>query len=197
MDQSKKTKMLDISKIKLNPNNPRTIKDDKFKKLCKSLKANPEFLDARPIVVKDGVIYGGNMRWLALKETGMDIKPEWIKDVSGWTDEAIRKFVIVDNLPYGEDDWDKIANEYEKEELEDWGMDVDKWGDMYGEDFTLPDGDKAPFQQMTFTLADQQAELIKEAINQAKNINLETYDNENGNGNALYWIVKQWIELKK
>ena len=118
--------MLDI---KLNPNNPRTIKDDKFKKLCKSLKANPEYLEARPIVVKDGVIYGGNMRYLALLENKMEIKPEWIKDVSGWTDEAIRKFIVVDNMPYGDNDWDSLANQYEKEELEDWGMDVDKWVD--------------------------------------------------------------------
>lgn len=120
---------MDISQIKLNPNNPRTIKDDKFKKLCKSLKENPEFLDARPIVVKDGVIYGGNMRWLALKEIGIEIKSEWIKDVTGWTDKAIRKFIVVDNIPYGDNDWDILANQYEKEELEDWGMDVDKWTD--------------------------------------------------------------------
>lgn len=131
MDQSKKTKMLDISQIKPNPNNPRTIKDDKFKKLVKSIKENPEFLDARPIVVKDNVIYGGNMRWLALKEAGIEIKPEWIKDVTGWTDEAIRKFIVIDNIPYGENDWDLLANQYEKEELEDWGMDVDKWGDEF------------------------------------------------------------------
>lgn len=120
---------MDISQIRVNPNNPRTIKDDKFKKLVKSIKENPEFLDARPIVVKDNIIYGGNMRWLALKETGIEIKPEWIKDVTGWTDEAIRKFIVVDNIPYGDNDWDLLANQYEKEELEDWGMDVDKWTD--------------------------------------------------------------------
>lgn len=129
MDQSKKTKILDISQIRLNPNNPRTIKDDKFKKLCKSLKENPEFLDARPIVVKDGMIIGGNMRYRALIENKMEIKPEWIKDVTGWTDEAIRKFIVVDNIAYGDNDWDLLANQYEKEELEDWGMDVDKWAD--------------------------------------------------------------------
>lgn len=129
MDQSKTTKILDISQIRLNPNNPRTIKDEKFKKLCKSLKENPEFLDARPIVVKDNMIIGGNMRYRALLENKTEIKPEWIKDVTGWTDEAIRKFIVVDNIAYGDNDWDILANTYEKEELEDWGMDVDKWVD--------------------------------------------------------------------
>jgi 16S rRNA G966 N2-methylase RsmD len=120
---------MDISQIRLNPNNPRTIRDEKFKKLCKSLKENPEFLDARPIVVKDNVIIGGNMRYRALLENKTEIKPEWIKDVTGWTDEAIRKFIVVDNIAYGDNDWDELANQYEKEELEDWGMDVDKWVD--------------------------------------------------------------------
>lgn len=120
---------MDISKITTNPNNPRTIKDDKFKKLVKSIKENPEFLDARPIVVKDNVVYGGNMRWKALKESGIEIRPNWIKDVTGWTDEAIRKFIVIDNIAYGDNDWDMLANQYEKEELEDWGMDVDKWVD--------------------------------------------------------------------
>lgn len=157
MDQSIKTKMLDISQIRLNPKNPRTIKDDKFKKLCKSLKANPEFLDARPIVVKGGIVYGGNMRWLALKEIGIEIKPEWIKDVTGWTDEAIRKFIVVDNIAYGDNDWDELANQYQKEELEDWGMDVDKWsGDeverySLAERFLIP-----PFSVLDARLGDWQ-----------------------------------------
>lgn len=114
-------------KIQLNPNNPRFIKDDKFKKLCKSIKDDPEFLTARPIVVKDGIIYGGNMRFRALQELGMEIKDEWVKDVSNWTDEQIRKFIVVDNLAYGDNDWDILSEQYEKEELENWGMDIDKW----------------------------------------------------------------------
>lgn len=65
-----------------------------------------------------------------------------------------------------------------------------------GEDFSLADDDKSPFQQMTFTLADEQAEKIKNAIAKAKNLNYETYDNDNSNGNALYWIIKEWVEQK-
>lgn len=65
--------------------------------------------------------------------------------------------------------------------------------DAEGDGFTLPDGDKTSFQQMTFTLSDEQVEVIKNALDQAKSINGETYGNENRNGNALYWIVQQWV----
>jgi ParB-like chromosome segregation protein Spo0J len=118
--------------IRLNDHNPRFIKDDKFKKLVQSIKDDPEFLDARPIVVKNGIIYGGNMRYRALQELGIPLKDEWIKDVSNWTDEQIRKFIVIDNLAYGENDWDMLSEQYDKEELEDWGMDVDKnWGEEF------------------------------------------------------------------
>lgn len=113
--------------IQVNPNNPRFIKDDKFKKLCQSIKDDPEFLTVRPIVVKNGIIWGGNMRYRALLENGMEIKDEWVKDVSDWTDEQIRKFAVIDNLEYGDNDWDLLSEQYEKEELEDWGLDIDKW----------------------------------------------------------------------
>lgn len=113
--------------IQVNPNNPRFIKDDKFKKLCQSIKDDPEFLTVRPIVVKNGIIWGGNMRYRALLENGMEIKDEWVKDVSDWTDEQIRKFAVIDNLEYGDNDWDLLSEQYEKEELEEWGMDIDKW----------------------------------------------------------------------
>lgn len=116
-----------LSEIKLNPANPRFIKDDKFKKLCQSIKDDPEFLTVRPIVVKDGIIFGGNMRYRALLENGMEIKDEWVKDVSDWTDEQIRKFIVIDNLEYGDNDFDLLSEQYEKEELEDWGLDIDKW----------------------------------------------------------------------
>jgi len=119
--------MIKLNTIHINPNNPRFIKDDKFKKLCQSIKDDPEFLSVRPIVVKDGIIYGGNMRFRALQELGMEIKDEWVKDVSGWTAEQIRKFIVVDNLAYGDNDWDMLSEQYEKEELEEWGLDVDKW----------------------------------------------------------------------
>lgn len=187
---------MDISKIHINPNNPRIIKDGKFEKLCNSIQEFPKMLELRPIIVdSDGMILGGNMRFKALQYLKMDIKPEWVKE-GVLSDEEKRRFVVEDNVGFGEWNWDELANAYGKEELEDWGLDVENWNQEYGEEFSLPDGDKTPFQQMTFTLANEQAELINNAITSAKNLNLETYGNENSNGNALYWIVKQWM-LKK
>lgn len=73
--------------------------------------------------------------------------------------------------------------------------------DDFGESFSLNDGDKPPFQQMAFTLADVQAEAIKEAIEEMKRTTeyeyCETFGNENSNGNALYLIVRQWADARK
>ena len=97
-----------------------------------------------------------------------------------------------------------LANEWDNEQLIEWGLDgigFNLDSDNYGTDFSLPDGDKAPFQQMTFTLADEQAEQIKNAIADIKQTEeykyTETMGNENSNGNALYLIVMQWAEQKK
>ena len=190
-----------ISDIKVNPNNPRLIKDDKFKKLVKSIKDFPEMLDIRPIVVnKDMIILGGNMRYKACKEAGLKEVPIIITDL---TEEQQREFLIKDNTSGGEWDWNMIANEWDVEQLGEWGLDVpvNLSPDEFGEDFSLPSGDKAPFQQMTFTLADEQAEQIKNAIADIKVTDeykyCETMGNENSNGNALYLIIMQWAEQKK
>lgn len=112
-----------ISEIKLNPNNPRLIKDDKFVKLVKSIKDFPEMLDIRPIVVnKDMVILGGNMRYKACKEAGMKEIPIIIAD--NLTEEQQREFLIKDNTSGGEWDWEMLANEWDSEQLEDWGLDI-------------------------------------------------------------------------
>ncbi len=121
-----------------------------------------------------------------------------------WTEEQKAEFLIKDNVGFGEWDWDQIANEWDAEKLDDWGLDLpgfDLNSDDLGTDFTLPDGDKAPFQQMTFTLADEQAEQIKNAIDDVKHMEeykyIETMGNENGNGNALYLIIMQWVGQRK
>jgi ParB-like chromosome segregation protein Spo0J len=192
-----------ISEIKLNPNNPRLIKDDKFTKLVQSIKDFPEMLDIRPIVVNsDMVILGGNMRFKACKEAGLKEVPIIVAD--NLTEEQQREFLIKDNTSGGEWDFEMLANEWDVEQLEEWGLDVggfDLDSDELGTDFSLPDGDKAPFQQMTFTLADEQAEQIKNAIADIKETEeykyAETMGNENSNGNALYLIIMQWAEQKK
>ena len=111
-----------ISDIKVNPNNPRLIKDDKFKKLVQSIKDFPEMLDIRPIVVnKDMIILGGNMRYKACKEAGLKEVPIIITDL---TEEQQKEFLIKDNTSGGEWDWNMIANEWDVEQLGEWGLDV-------------------------------------------------------------------------
>lgn len=199
-----------ISQIKPNPNNPRVINSDKFKKLVRSLEEFPEMMEKRPIVCVtdvDGKIFplGGNMRYKALKELKYkEIPDNWILMADEWTEEQRREFVIRDNVAYGDWNWEDLANEWDSEKLEEWGLDLpgfDINSEDLGEEFSLPDGDKAPFQQMTFTLADEQAEQIKNAIDDIKKTDeykyAETMGNENSNGNALYLIVMQWAEQRK
>jgi len=119
-----------ISEVKLNPNNPRLIKDDKFKKLVRSIKDFPEMLNIRPIVVNsDMVILGGNMRYKACKEAGLKEIPIIITDLS---EDKQREFLIKDNTSGGEWDWEVLANEWDSEQLEGWGLDVPTF-DINGE----------------------------------------------------------------
>lgn len=197
------TKKVKLELIKLNPNNPRLIKDDKFKKLVQSIIDFPQMLEIRPIVVNtDMIILGGNMRYKACKEAGIKEIPVIIAD--NLTEEQQKEFLIKDNTSGGEWDWEVLANEWDSEQLEAWGLDLvgfDLDSDDLGTDFSLPEGDKAPFQQMTFTLADEQAEQIKNAIADIKATEeykyAETMGNENSNGNALYLIIMQWAEQRK
>jgi hypothetical protein len=147
------------------------------------------------------IILGGNMRFKACKEAGLKEVPIIITDL---TEEQQREFLIKDNVSGGEWDWDILANEWNVEEITSWGLDLPIYfndSDELGTDFSLPDGDKSPFQQMTFTLADKQAEQIKNAIADIKQTEeykyCETLGNENSNGNALYLIIMQWAEQRK
>ena len=111
-----------ISEVKLNPNNPRLIKDDKFKKLVQSIKDFPEMLNIRPIVVnQDMIILGGNMRYKACKEAGLKEVPVIITDL---TEAQQREFLIKDNTSGGEWDWEVLANEWDSEQLQAWGLDL-------------------------------------------------------------------------
>ena len=196
-----------IAEIKPNPKNPRVIRDEKFKKLVASLQEFPQMLEKRPLVCftdTDGkfVVLGGNMRLRAAQELKLESLPIMLAD--DWTEEQKAEFLIKDNVGFGEWNWEELANDWDSEKLDVWGLDVpgfDIDADKLGEDFTLPDGDKAPFQQMTFTLADEQAEQIKNAIADIKETEeykyCETLGNENSNGNALYLIIMQWAEQRK
>ena len=115
-------KRVKISEVKLNPNNPRLIKDEKFLKLVQSIKDFPEMLDIRPIVVnQDMIILGGNMRYKACKEAGLKEIPIIVTDL---TEEQQREFLIKDNTSGGEWDFEMLANEWDVEQLEDWGLDM-------------------------------------------------------------------------
>jgi hypothetical protein len=198
-----KIETVKISAVKSNPNNPRIIKDDKFKKLVTSIKEFPQMLDIRPIVVNDEmIVLGGNMRLKACIEAG--IKEVSIIKASELTPEQQNEFIIKDNVGFGEWNWDDLANSWDTEQLVEWGIDLPIFfndSDELGTDFSLADGDKAPFQQMTFTLADEQAIQIQNAIAEIKLTDeykyAETMGNENSNGNALYLIIMQWAEQKK
>lgn len=112
-----------LSEIKSNPNNPRIIKDDKFHKLVKSIKEFPKMLEIRPIVVnQDMIVLGGNMRLKASKEAGL--KEVFIVKADDLTEEEQKQFIIKDNVGFGEWDWDMLANEWEADLLEEWGLDV-------------------------------------------------------------------------
>jgi hypothetical protein len=147
-------------------------------------------------------VLGGNMRLKALSDIGAKEIPIILAD--DWTEEQRAQFLIKDNVGFGEWDWNALANEWDAEQLEAWGLDLPGFkvnSDELGTEFSLPDGDKAPFQQMTFTLADEQATQIKNAIADIKETEeykyAETMGNENTNGNALYLIIMQWAEQRK
>jgi len=124
------TQKLSIDLIKENPNNPRIIKDDKFKKLVQSMKDFPEMAEVREVVVNaDHMILGGNMRFKAMKEAGWKEVPVRVVD---WSEEKQREFIIKDNVSGGEWDWDTLPNEYEFLELDSWGVDLLK--NLTGED---------------------------------------------------------------
>ncbi len=112
-----------IGQVKPNESNPRVIRDDKFKKLVKSIQDFPEMLELRPIVVnEDMVVLGGNMRLKACIEAGLKEVP--VIKASDLTQEQQKEFIIKDNVGFGEWDWDILANEWDAENLEDWGLDL-------------------------------------------------------------------------
>jgi len=147
-----------ISKVKPNDDNPRILKDDKFKKLVKSIREFPQMLKIRPIVVNDEmIVLGGNMRLRACQEAGLKKIP--IIKASELTEKQQREFIIKDNVGFGEWDWDMLANEWNSLDLNDWG--VDSWKNM--DDIEMPTNDeligeeknKPPVMKITFTSPNQ------------------------------------------
>ena len=139
-----------IREIKPNPSNPRIIKDDKFKKLVQSIKEFPEMLEIRPIVVnKDMVVLGGNMRLKACLEAGLKEIPIIFAD--SLTEEKQREFIIKDNVGFGEWDWEELGNNWDKEELEEWGLDLPEFAIPPNENELIgEEKNKPPIMKITF-----------------------------------------------
>jgi hypothetical protein len=114
---------VNINEVKTNPKNPRLIKDDKFRKLVKSIEEFPQMLELRPIVVdENNIVLGGNMRLKACKEAGL--KEVYIVKAENLTEEQKDEFIVKDNVGFGEWDWDMLANEWDVEKIQDWGLDL-------------------------------------------------------------------------
>lgn len=194
----------EIESLKKAENNPRTISEEQLLKLQKSIQDNSDYFEARPIILSDrtGVlmIIAGNQRYEACVRLGMKEVPTVL--ISNLTEEKEREIMVRDNVNNGE--WDNAKLVYwDVDELKDWGIELPTaWEitpDNFGDGFSLPDGEKPNSEKLTFTVSNEQADLIKTAIEIAKSNGLEceTFGNENSNGNALYQIVKQWVEQKK
>jgi hypothetical protein len=195
-----------VSELKPLEKNPfKSVGDEQIKKIAKSIQEFERMMEIRRIVIdEENNILGGNKRYFALKKLGYkEIPDAWIEKVEGLSEEQKKEFIVKDNAHFG--------SEWDYELLGEWNVDLEAWGvpeigfevnaDEYGEDFSLKDGDKEPFQQITFTFADEQAVQVKNAMADIKKTEeykyIETFGNENSNGNALYLIVMQWAEQKR
>lgn len=153
---------------------------------------------------KDNIIVEGHGRLLACKQLGMTEVP--CVRLDHLTDEQRREYAIAHNATAELSEWDLDILPDELAELDlsdfdfDFGLETDGENyspDEFGDEFSLPDGDKPEICQMTFTIHQQQKELIEYAISVVKDNVTETFGNTNGNGNALYEVVKEWAEQRK
>jgi ParB-like chromosome segregation protein Spo0J len=152
------TKQTKLSEIKPNPNNPRVIKDHKFAQLVKSIQDFPEMLQIRPIVVNAKmVVLGGNMRLKACKEAGLKEVPVIFAD--SLTEEQQKEFIIRDNVGFGEWNWEQLANEWDAEELSEWGLDV--WQPAADPDYSLLDEEDVDDQLKEMTAGVKKAIQIE------------------------------------
>ena len=132
-----------IQEIKSNPNNPRIIKDHKFKQLIKSIQDFPQMLELRPIVIdENNMVLGGNMRLKACLEAGLKDVP--VIHANNLSEEKKKEFIVKDNIGYGEWDWDDLANNWDALELTEWGLDIPNFDvnnlEAEEDDFSVPDG---------------------------------------------------------
>jgi hypothetical protein len=138
-----------ITEVKTNPKNPRLIKDDKFRKLVKSIEEFPQMLELRPIVVdENNIVLGGNMRLKACKEAGL--KEVYIVKAENLTKLQKDEFIVKDNVGFGEWDWDILANEWDTDKLQDWGLSLPIDIEEIKETKDIPDIGEIEFSEELF-----------------------------------------------
>lgn len=202
-----KAEIYKVEQIKVNEENPRFIKDDKFKQLVKSIANFPEMLEIRPIVVnKDNIIIGGNMRYRAALELGYTEIP--VQKVTNLTEEQEKEFTIKDNLAFGEWDWEELANNWDSEKLSEWGLEIPEFEkeqlEAQEDDYEIPDeiktdivlgdlfeigehrllcGDSTDSEQVAKLMNGQKADIAftSPPYNASKNIRGNFYQNDNDN----------------
>lgn len=181
-----------------NPINPRTLKEKAFKELQKSLKDDPHFFQARPLIVsmaegRENTIIAGNQRLEAAKALGWATVP--VIEVRGATLEEEKQWMVKDNLHKGEWDFEKLADGFDLDFLKEIGFDEDGLSKILNpeivSDISLPDGDRPGSFAVTFSLSAEQKETVEVAISKAKEMGpFADTGNENTNGNALARICE-------
>ena len=154
-----------ISQIKPNPENPRIIKDHKFKQLVESIKSFPQMLELRPIVIdENNVVLGGNMRLKACIEAGLtDVPVVQAKDL---TDLQKKEFIVKDNVGYGEWDWDDLANNWDEQLLTEWGLDIPNFdnGDYSDKNKEINIDDIEDSMTINLKYTEEEYLIVKEAL---------------------------------
>ena len=160
-----------LKDIKPNPNNPRVLRDDKFQKLKQSITEFPKMLSLRPMVIdENNVVLGGNMRLRALQELGFtDVEEAWVKRSTDLTEDEKKRFIIADNVAFGEWDWDTLANDWDVVDLEAWGLEIPQFDERGEIDYS-----------------DKNQEIDVEDLEGLMTINLK-YTEED------YWKVKEQL----
>lgn len=167
-----KYQLINVETLKENENNPRFIKDEKFKKLCISITEFPKMLELRPIVAdENNIVLGGNMRLKACKHLGIKEAP--VIFVKNLTEKEKAEFIIKDNVGFGDWDWGILANKWEEELLADWGLDVPKFSsdDDEGEKFET---DSQFFLNIICTNEEECHKLYEEFIEKGLNVKIVT-----------------------
>lgn len=202
--------VLNEGQLEWLPKNPRQWTREDVEKTRASLRRDPDFQEDSPLKVIEYegklLVFAGNLRTTSAREEKWETFEAILYTPENEEDrETIKRRAILDNGSYGSWDYDILANEWDDMPLCDFGVPAWETDEInveeLSDEFSLPSGDKEPFQQMTFTLADFQATEVKDAIEEVKGLEeyktMITFGNSNSNGNALALIIEQWIESRK